>query len=84
MPRRPSILSPFAFIRRMGLYRGLLGGQRGWLIAGGSLWAFKRLRGFFGRSESVVTTEVLKAGQFMSLETIRPLTRRQRRRARRA
>lgn len=76
--RKTSWLSPIAIVRRNGLYKGLLGGQRGWLIAGSVVFVFGRLRRFFGKQPELVATEVLKPGQAIRLEAIKPLTRRER------
>lgn len=81
MPR-PKLLSPSAFIRRAGIYKGLLGGQRGWLIAGGVFWGLRSVRKTLGRSETIAATETLKPGQFVTIQAIKPETRRDRRKAR--
>lgn len=80
--RRPSLLSPVAYVRRAGIYKGLLGGNRGWLIAGGTVIALGRVRRLLGKQAEVVTIEKLVPGHPIRLEAIRPLTRRQRRAAR--
>ena len=77
--RRPSYLSPIAYARRNGLYKGLLGGDRRWLIIGGALWGGRALRKALGRTETVVTVEKMEPGQWMSLRTIVPPTRKERR-----
>ena len=82
--RRPSYLSPIAYARRNGLYKGLLGGDRRWLMVGGTLWGLRVLRKALGRTETVVTVEKMEPGQWMSLRTITPLTRRERRKAARS
>jgi hypothetical protein len=82
--RRPSYLSPIAYARRNGLYKGLLGGDRRWLVVGGTLWGMRALRKALGRTETVVTVEKMEPGQWMSLRTIAPPTRRERRAAKRA
>jgi hypothetical protein len=82
--RRPGLLSPFAYARRNGLYKGLLGGDRRWLAIGGVLFLLRGARKAFGRTEEVVTVEKMTPGQWMSLRTIPAPTRRQRKAARRA
>ena len=67
----------------MGLYRGLLGGSRGWLFVGGLFWAVRLMRRFVGRTEEIAATEVLKPGQFVTIAAIAPVTRRRRRAAER-
>ena len=83
MARRPS-LSPFAYIRRQGLYRGLLGGNRSWLVVGGTFWGVRVLRRAMGRTEQVVAVEVLKPGQAIRLEAIPAPTRSERKAVRAA
>jgi hypothetical protein len=82
--RRRGLLSPTALLRRSSLYKGFLGGSRGWMAVGAVMWTPRLLKRLFGRNEEVVATEVLKPGQFVRLEAISPLTRRQRRAQRRS
>lgn len=84
MARRRGLLSPTALLRRSALYKGLLGGSRGWMAVGAVVWAPRLVKRVFGRNEEVVATEVLEPGQFVRLEAIRPLTRRQRKALRRS
>jgi hypothetical protein len=76
--RRPSILSPFALARRNGIYKGVLGGDRTWLAVGAVFWGGRILKKSLGRNEEIVTLETMEPGQWMSLRTIPPSTRRQR------
>lgn len=78
--RRTRLLSPIAYARRAGIYRGLLGGNRRWLIIGGTVIVAGRLRRMFGKQPEVVTIEQLKPGQPIRLEAIAAPLRRQRRR----
>jgi hypothetical protein len=80
--RRPGLLSPMALLRRGALYKGLLGGRRGWMAVGAVVWGPRMLKKAFGRSETIVATEVLKPGQGVLLTTIKPVTRGERRAAR--
>lgn len=77
-------LSPMAALRRNALTKGVLGGQRGWMAVGAVVWGVRLLRKMFGRSEEVVATEKLEAGQVLCLTAIAPATRAERRAARRA
>lgn len=83
MARRPSVLSPFALLRRNSIYKGLLGGHRGWVAVGAVVWAPRLMKKLVGRNEEVVVTEVLKPGQALRLEAIARPTRGERRAARR-
>jgi hypothetical protein len=76
---RRRLLSPTRILRRKALYKGFLGGGRGWMAVGAALWGPRLVKKAFGRSEQIVATEVLKPGQGVHLNTIKPLTRRQRR-----
>jgi hypothetical protein len=73
--RRPSYLSPFALARRNGLYKGVLGGDRRWLVVGGVVWGARFLRKSLGKSEQVVALEKLEPGQWMSVRAISPAER---------
>ena len=79
--RRSSLLSPFAYARRAGIYRGLLGGDRRWLFIGGTVIIAGRIRRMLGRQPEIVTIEKLEPGHPLRLEAIPPPSRRERRRA---
>ncbi len=79
-----SLLSPIAFLRRGALYKGVLGGRRGWMAVGAVLWTPKLAKKLFGKNEEVIATEKLKGGQFVRLEAIPAPTRRQRKAATRS
>lgn len=79
--RRPALLSPTAYVRRAGFYKGLMGGSRGWLVAGGLFYGLRKVRTTFGRTEEIAAVERLKPGEFVTIRTIVPATRRQRRAA---
>jgi len=78
------LLSISRLARRRGLYRGVLGGQRGWLAFGALFWGGRALKRIVARQETYVTTERLAPGQTVILTAIAPLTRRARRAERRA
>jgi hypothetical protein len=82
--RTSGALSPFAALRRNALYKGLLGGSRGWLAVGAFVWGPRLLKKVLGRTEQLVAKEVLKPGQTVCIEAIEPQSRAQRRAARRA
>ena len=82
--RRSSFLSPFSIARRNAIYKGLLGGERTWLVLGGAVWAGRFLKKTLGKNEQFVTIEKLLPGQWMSLEAIKAPTRKQKRQARKA
>jgi hypothetical protein len=82
MARRRGLLSPSYFIRRAGIYKGLLGGSKGWLAAGGVFWGARFIKKTFGRSEEIAAIERLKPGQFVTIEALRTPTRKERKAAR--
>ncbi len=84
MPLVPRLLRPSVIIRRNAVYKGLLGGSKGWLAVGTVLWSRSFLKKTFGKNEELLTVERLTKGQFLRIDAIAPLTRRQRKRLRRA
>ncbi len=64
------LLSPTAYIRKQGLKRGLLGGNRGWLVVGGTFWFVRILRRAVDRAPRLIATEILEPGQVLRLEAI--------------
>jgi hypothetical protein len=80
----PRLLRPSVLIRRNATYKGLLGGHKGWLAVGVVLWSKSFLKKTFGKNEEILTTEKLTKGQFLRIDAVAPLTRRQRRALRRA
>ena len=84
MARRSRVLSPTAALRRNALYKGLLGGRRGWMAVGAVVWAPRIMKKALGRTEEVVLTEKLEPGQALRIEAIKRPTRAERRAGRRA
>jgi hypothetical protein len=79
----PRVLRPSVLLRRQALYKGLFGGSRGWLAVGAVIWGRKFAKRAFGRREEILATERLTKGQFVRIEALRPLTRRELRATRR-
>ena len=77
-------VSPAVFLRRAAVYRGFIRGRKGWMVLGVLLWTPRVFRSVFGKRDEHVATEVLRSGQFVRLEAVPPMTRRDRRAARRA
>jgi hypothetical protein len=72
------------FLRRNATYKGLLGGQRGWLALF-ALFGVARFFGrFVGREPQHLTSERLLPGQSLTIVAIPPPTRAERRAAKRA
>lgn len=84
MRRRPAFLSPSYLIRRNAIYKGMFGGQRGWLALGGLIWGTRFIKKTLGRSEEHAATEVLQPGQFVTIRAIPTPTRKERKTAKRA
>lgn len=84
MPRRRGLLSPSLFLRNGAIYKGFLGGSRGWMAVGAVIFGRRAVKKAFGKSEETIALETLKAGQFVRIEAIKPPTRRQRKRAEQA
>jgi hypothetical protein len=74
-----SLFSPAVIVRRNAMQRGLIGGSKGWLAVFAVISARSFLKKHVGRQMEVVATEVLTKGQTVSVQSIPPLTRRQRR-----
>jgi hypothetical protein len=74
-----ALFSPAVIMRRNALQRGLIGGSKGWLALFVAISARSFLKKHVGRQMEVVSTEVLTKGQAVSVRSIPPLTRRQRR-----
>ena len=72
---RSRLLSPTVALRRNAIYKGLLGGQRGWLAIGAVVWAPRLMKRILGRTEQVVATERLEPGQVLRIEAIKRPTR---------
>jgi hypothetical protein len=79
--RRPTVLSPSALVRRNAIYKGVLGGSRAWMVLGGMFWFATFLRRTLGKNPVTVATEVLRPGEFVTIRTIAPPNRAQRKAA---
>lgn len=83
MPKRSSAFNPLPLARRNAMYKGLLGGERSWLIIGAIVWIPRLLKRALGRNEEVVLTEKLLPGQAIRIEALPQRTKQQRQRYRR-
>lgn len=85
MPLVPHAYRPSVVIRRKALRLGVFGASKLWKAVAVVVFGKTTMKKFFGRNEEVVQVARLKGGgRLMQVETIKPLTRRDRRRARRA
>ena len=71
-------------LRRNALYRGLLGGSRGWLAVGALIWGRGALKRAMGKQPEVLTVEKLQPGLGLRIDTSPAPTRRDRRGMRRS
>ncbi|CAB4718285.1 unannotated protein [freshwater metagenome] len=65
-----------SYLRSRSVKEGLLGGRRSWFIIGVFVWGFKLIRKMTSRSPQVVSTEVLRPGQTVSVSALEPKVRR--------
>jgi hypothetical protein len=82
--RGPGLFSPWPVLRRDAIVKGFVGGNRGWMAIGALVWGPLLMRKVFGRTVQIVSTDVIKPGQALRIEAIRPPTKAERRAARRA
>jgi hypothetical protein len=68
-----------SYLRSRSVKDGLLGGRRSWFIVGIFVWSFKLIRKMASRSPQVVSTEVLRPGQSVSVSALEPKVRRRNR-----
>ena len=68
-----------SYLRARSVKEGLLGGQRSWFVVGVIVWGFRLLRKLSSRSPQVVSTEVLRPGQTVSVSALEPKSRRRNR-----
>ena len=78
-PPKKSLVSTLG---RAALRRGTFGGQRGYLALPIALSVLRTVRNAAGKSHETVGVEKLKAGQFVTITAIAPLTRKERKAAR--
>jgi hypothetical protein len=76
-------MSPTFTLRRNALYKGFLGGSRGWMAVGVALYGPRLMKKAFGRTPQYLSTERLEPGQAVRIEAIPPMSRSERRAARR-
>lgn len=84
MGRYTRLLRPTAILRRNAIYRGLLGGSRGWLAIGAVLLGGRALKRAAGSVPEDLGTERLEPGQTVCIDALAPLSRREKAALRRA
>ena len=75
----PRILRPAIIIRRKALYSGIFGNSTLW--KGVAVWVFGKsvLKKVAGKNLEVIDVSALGAGRLMTIQTIKPTSRRARR-----
>ncbi len=80
----PRILRPKFLIRRKAMRSGIFGQSTFWKIV--AVWVFGRasIKKFFGKNTEVIDVSKLGRGRYMQLATAKPVTRRERKKLRKA
>jgi hypothetical protein len=68
-----------SYLRKRSVKEGLLGGRRPWFVVGVFVWGFRLIRKLMSRSPQVVSTEILRPGQTLSVSALEPKSRRRNR-----
>ena len=77
-------LSPSYVLRRAALRKGVLGGNKSWMVLFVFLSTPTLMRKVFGRTEVLLAREQLKPGQFIRLEGLGELPKAERKAIRKA
>ncbi len=75
---RRGLFSITRYVRRAGFYKGILGGQRGWLGVAGVLWLGRFVRRGLGGTEELVHRQRIEPGQTLQFVVVTPPTRAER------
>ena len=76
MPRRQKRFSAVRSLRRLGFYRGVLGGNRTWTGVFAVLIGARALKRLVVKSEEVAAVERLAPGQRLTIVAIDPVAER--------
>ncbi len=80
----PRLLRPSVIVRQHALRKGVLGGNKTWMIIAVFAYSPRLLRRLFGRAEVTVAREPLRSGQILRLEGLGDLTKAERKAIRKA
>jgi hypothetical protein len=80
----PRTLRPSVMIRRKAMHNGFLGPSTLWKVIGVFVFGRSTLKRFFGKNVEVIDVSRLSAGRFMQMTTTKPLSRRARKKMKRA
>ncbi len=59
-----------SYLRTRSLKEGLLRGRRGWFAIGVVLWTVRLVRRISSRSPQIVSKEILRAGETVSISSL--------------
>jgi len=59
-----------SYLRTRSLKEGLLRGRRGWFAIGVVLWTVRLVRRISSRSPQIVSKEILRAGESVSISSL--------------
>ena len=80
----PRMLRPSVLIRRKAMYQGFLGPSSFWKVVGVFVFGKATIKKFFGKNVEVVDLASLGSGRHMEVTTTKPLSRRARKKQRKA
>jgi hypothetical protein len=80
----PRMLRPSVLIRRKAMYQGFLGPSSFWKVVGVFVFGKATIKKFFGKNVEVIDLASLGAGRHMEVTTAKPLSRRARKKLRKA
>jgi hypothetical protein len=60
----------FSYLRTRSLKEGLIRGRRGWFAIGVVLWTVRLVRRISSRSPQIVSKEILRAGESVSITSL--------------
>ncbi len=80
----PRALRPAVLIRRKAMYSGIFGQSTFWKAV--ALWVFGKasIKKFFGKQVEVIDLAKLGSGRYMQVATAKPVTKRERKKLRKA
>jgi hypothetical protein len=76
MARRRRLVAPIQSLRRLGFYRGVLGGNRTWMGVFAVLVGARALKKVVAKSEELAAVERLSPGQHVTIIAIDPVAER--------
>ena len=77
----PRLVRPSVLVRRQAMYKGVLGNSWFWRVIAGFVFGRSLLKRVFGRQPEHLGRVELRPDRAMMIQTIKPMSRRDRRRA---